>query len=199
MRPAVPTRRSPTTPGACRSCSPNAQGIEPVAHERQIVQPVREFAVGPGSLREPGAEEVVGHAPVGRREERERVDQRAGAWHAGVAAGNRQGIIESPADVAGDNDRSGPGGGPDGEAVPCPLVENVAAQDKHRAIDGDVVAPVNLAGHAQVVGVRVVAVEGVEIAELSIDVELQQERQRSVRRGLPDDDAIPVAIAAGCL
>src|SRR4030095_3202333 len=113
-----------------------------------------------------------------------------------VAAGNRQGLVELPADVAGHDDRSGPCGRPDGEAVSRPLVENVAAEDEHRTIDGNVVACVNLAGTAQVIGERLVATLGVEIPELRIDVELQQEGYPSVSWSLPDDDAISITIVA---
>ena len=90
-----------------------------------------------------------------------------------------------PADVAGDDDRSGPGGRPDGEAVSRPRVENVAAQDEHRAVDRDVVARMDLARNAQVVGEGLVAVQGVEISELGVDVELQQERHLSASGQFP--------------
>ena len=176
----------------------DTQGIETVADERQIAQPLQGFSVRPDSLRESGAEEVVRHAPIGCRKKWERGHQRSAAWNARVASGNREGLVELPANVAGNDDRRGAGGRPDGEAVSRPLVENVAAQDEHRAIDRDVVARVNLAGHAQVVGERLVAIQGVEIPELGIDVELQQERHLVVCGSFPDDDAILVAIV-GCL
>ena len=174
------------------------QGVETVADERQIAEPLHGFSVRPDSLGEPWAEEVVRHAPIRCREKRERVDQRSAAGNAGVASGNRERLVELPANVAGDDNRRGAGGRPDGEAVSRPLVENVAAQDEHRAVDGDVVARVNVAGHAQMVGERLVATLGVEIPELGIDVELQQERHLVVCGSLPDDDAILVPIVCLC-
>ena len=176
----------------------DTQGIETVADERQIIQPLHGFSVRPDSLSEPGAEEVVRHAPVGCRKKWERGNQRSAAWNARVTSGDREGLVELPANVAGDDDRRGPGGRPDGEAVSRPLVENVAAQDEHRAIDRDVVARMNLAGNAQVVGERLVAIQGVEISELGIDVELQQERHLGVCGSFPDDDSISITIVV-CL
>ena len=168
------------------------------------MQPVHGLSVQPDALGEPRTKEVVRHAPVGRREERERGHQRSAAWHAGVAAGDRDGLVEAPADVAGHDDRRGTRGRPDGEAVSRPRVEHVAAEDEHGAIDGDVVARMHITAHAQMVGVRQVAVLGVEISELGIDVELQQERHLGVWRRFPDDHSILVAIVgrrgrgAGC-
>jgi hypothetical protein len=175
---------------ACR----DTQGIETVADKRQVIQPLDGFSVGPGSLSETGSEEVVSHASIGRRKKWERVQQRSVAWDASAACGDREGLVELPPDVAGDDDRSGTRGRPDGEPVSRPLVENVAAQNEHGAIDGDVVALMNLAGHAQVIGEIRVGILSVEISELSIDVELQQERQASVCRSFPNDDSISIAI-----
>src|SRR6187399_653327 len=90
----------------------DAQGVEAVANERQIAQPLRGLSVRPDALSEPGPEEVVGHAPVGRREEREGGNQRSAAWNPGVAAGEREGLVELPADVAGDDDRRRTSGRP---------------------------------------------------------------------------------------
>ena len=169
------------------------QGIETVADERQVIQPLRQVSVRPGALRESRAEEVVGHAPVGCRKKRERVHQRSAARNARVACHDGDGLVELPANVAGNNNRRGPGGRPDGEAVSRPLIEHVAAEDEHRAIDRDVVARMNLAANAQVVGERLVAALGVEIAELGVDVELQQERHVRVRGSFPDDDSVFIA------
>ena len=172
----------------------DTQRIETVADEGQIIQPLHRFSARPDSLGEAGAEEVVSHAPVGCRKKRERVHQRSTAWNAGVTSSDGEGLVERPANVAGHDDRSGPGGRPDGEAVSRPRVENVAAQDEHGAIDRDVVARMNIADNAQVVGVGRVAILGVEISDLGIDVELQQERHRSVCRSFPDDDSISITI-----
>jgi hypothetical protein len=59
---------------------------------------------------------------------------------------------------------------------------------------------VNFADNAQVVGVNFVAVLGVEISDLGIDVELQQERDVSVWGSFPDDDSISISLVAclGC-
>ena len=177
----------------------DTQGIETVADERQVIQPLHGFSVRPDSLSETWAEEVVSHAPIGCREKRERGHQRSAAWNARVTSGDREGLVELPANVAGYDDRCGPGGRPDGEAVSRPLVENVAAQDEHRAIDRDVVARMHLALNAQMVDVGLVAIHGVEISELRVDVELQQERHTRVCGGFPDDDAISITIGAWCL
>ena len=77
----------------------NAQGIQTVADKRQVVHPVAELPVRPHALRKGGPEKVVRHAAVGRGEERERVHERTAAWHAGIAARNRQRLAELPADV----------------------------------------------------------------------------------------------------
>src|SRR6185503_519863 len=90
----------------------NIQRIETVADEGQIVQPLDRFTVRPDALREAGAEEVVGHAPIRSRKEWEGVVQRSAAWNSGVPSRDREGLAELPADVACDNDRRGPGGGP---------------------------------------------------------------------------------------
>src|SRR5689334_1580898 len=50
----------------------------------------------------------------------------------------------------------------------------------------------NIAGNAQVVGESLVAIKGVEISELGIDVELQQKRHFSVLAGFPDYHSISV-------
>ncbi len=52
----------------------------------------------------------------------------------------------------------------------------------------------NVALNAQMVGEGVVAILGVEIADLGIDVELQQEWHRRVCGSFPDDHAISIAI-----
>ena len=88
-------------------------------------------------------------------------------------------------------------GRPHGAAVTQPLVEDVAAQDEHRAIDRDVVARMNVAAAAQVVGELLIAVLGVEISELSIDVEFQEKWHRRVGRSFPDDHAISITLVAG--
>ena len=170
------------------------QGIETVANEGQVIHPRHRFSARPDSLSEPGTEEVVRHAPVGGREEGERVHERSAAWNASVASGNRDGLVERPADVAGNDDRSGPCRCPDGEAVSRSRVENVAAQDEHRAIDRDVVTHMNVAGNTQVVGVSLVAILSVEISELGIDIELQQEGHLLAWWRFPDDDAIAIAL-----
>src|SRR5688572_22508528 len=110
---------------ACR----DIQGIEAVADEHEIIQPLPKFSVRPHSLGEAGAEEVVRHAPVNGRKEWERGNQRPGAGNARVTSGEGQGLAELPADVPGHDDRSGPGRRPDGEAVSRPRVEDVATQD----------------------------------------------------------------------
>src|SRR5262245_6654083 len=174
------------------------QGIETVADERQIIQPRQEFSVRPHSLSESRAEEVVRHAPVGSRKKWKRVDQRSTARDASVTSGNREGLVKLPANIAGNDNRSGPGGRPDGEAISGPLVENVAAQDEHRAVDRDVVAGMNFADNAQMVGESLVAVLGVEISELGVDVELQQEGHLRIGGSFPNDDSILITIVA-CL
>src|SRR4029078_12780104 len=100
----------------------DAQRVETVADERQIAQPLCGLSVRPDALREPGPEEVVVLPPVGGREERERGHQESAAWHSGVAAGDRESLVELPADIAGDDDRRGSGRRPDGEAVSRPRV-----------------------------------------------------------------------------
>ena len=172
----------------------DVQGIETVADERQIVQPLYRLSVRPDSLGEARAEEVVRHAPVGCREERKCVHKRSAARYAGVTSGQRERLVEHPADIAGDDDRGRAGGRPDGEAVSRPRVEDVAAEDEHRAVDGDVVAGVDLAFDTEVIGVFLVAVLGVEIAKLGVDVELQQERHLRVCRRFPDDHPIPITL-----
>ena len=52
----------------------------------------------------------------------------------------------------------------------------------------------NLADNAQMVGEGGVAVEGVEISNLGIVVELQQERDLRVFGILPDDNSILIVI-----
>src|SRR4051812_26098616 len=104
--------------------SRNAQGIQTVAEEGLVIQALHRLSGRPYSLSEAGTEEVVSHAPIGRREERERVHQRAAAWNTGVARGNGESLVEHPADIAGHDDRSGPGGRPHGEAVSQPRIEH---------------------------------------------------------------------------
>ncbi len=137
----------------------DTQRIETVADERQIIQPLRGFSVRPDSLGETRPEEVIRHAPVGCRKKRKRVHQRSAAWDARIASGNRDGFVELPANMLATMlatmIEAAPGGRPDGEAVSRPLVENVTAQDEHRTVHRDVVARMNLAGNAQMIGVQV--------------------------------------------
>ena len=51
------------------------EGIEAVAEEHQIIQPLHRFSAGPDSLSEAGTKEVISHAPVACRKEWERVNQ----------------------------------------------------------------------------------------------------------------------------
>src|SRR6185436_19588794 len=87
------------------------------------------------------------------------------------------------------------GGSPDGEAIAKPRVEDVAAQYEHCAVDRDVVASMNLADNAQVVGELCVGRKCIEIAKLGIDVEIQQERHPGILASLPDDYSISITFA----
>src|SRR4030095_10131076 len=83
----------------------DVQRVETVADERQVIQTLHGFSARPGSLSETGAEEVVRHAPVGRLEKRERGDQRSAARNARVPSGQSEALVESPANVSGNDDR----------------------------------------------------------------------------------------------
>ena len=48
----------------------------------------------------------------------------------------------------------------------------------------------NIADNAQMVGESFVAIKGIEISELGIDVELQQERHLGVVGSFPDYDSL---------
>src|SRR4051794_32669612 len=98
----------------------DAEGVQTVADKPLVIQPVGELAGRPGALGEPGAKEVVSHAPIGRGKERDRVHQRSAAWYAGVTGGNRERLAELPADVAGNDNRGGARRRPHGEAVSKP-------------------------------------------------------------------------------
>src|SRR6478672_848096 len=102
------------------------QGIETVADERQVIQPLHRFSVRPDALGEPGTEEVVRHAPVDCTKKWERVNQRSAAWNAGVTSSEAKALVESPPYVAGYDDRRSPRRSPDGEAIAQPLVEDEA-------------------------------------------------------------------------
>src|SRR5687768_16237670 len=93
----------------------DVQGIQAVADERKIIQALRGFSVRPDALGEPGTEEVVRHAPVDRCKKREGVHQRSAAWNTGVTGSDRKGLVESPANVRGHDDRGGSGRRPNGE------------------------------------------------------------------------------------
>src|SRR5262249_2038291 len=150
----------------------NIQRIQTVTDERQIIQPLDGLATPPDPLGEGGAEEVVRQGPVGRREKRESIDQRPAARNTRVTSGEREPLVELPADVPGDDDRGGPGGRPDGNAVSQPLVPYISAEDEHRTIDRDVIALIHLVDIAEVVGESVTAVGRIEVSDLGIDVEL---------------------------
>ena len=84
--------------------SRDTQRIETVAHERQIVQPLHGFPERPDSLGEARAEEIVRHAPIDAGKKWERVDERSAAGSTVVPADDREGLVESPANVPGDDD-----------------------------------------------------------------------------------------------
>jgi len=147
------------------------QGIETVADERLIIQILRNFSKGPGTLSEAGAKEVVSHTPVGACVEGERVNHRSASRNSGVAGHQREPLVELPANVPGHEHRGRPQGRLDHEAISQLLVEDVAAQNKHRAIHSNIVASVDLVDIAQMVGESFVAVERIEVSDLRIVVE----------------------------
>src|SRR5213076_3369359 len=103
-------------------------------------------------------------------------------------------LAESPANVPGYDDRGGPGGRPDGQAILQPLIKHVAGEDKHRAVDRNVIAVMNLSDIAKMIRKRVFAVKGVEVSDLGIVVELQQERHLSIVGVLINNNSVLIAI-----
>src|SRR6185503_14953944 len=98
----------------------DVQRIEAVADERQIVESFPRFPARPDSLRETRAEEVVRHGSICRRKKRERIDERSAAWNTCITAGQREALVELPADGPRYDDRRGAGGRPHGAAVAQP-------------------------------------------------------------------------------
>src|SRR6185369_6960123 len=124
----------------------------------------------------------------------ERVNKGTATGNTRVTCHERDVLIELPADVTGDDDRGGSGGSPDGEAVSNPLVEDVATQNEHRTIYRYIVACMDVANSSQMVSESFFAIEGIQISELGIDVEVHQKGHLGVFRSLHEYDSLSVTL-----
>ena len=154
----------------------------------------RNVSEGPYALGKAWSEEVVSHTSIGSCVIWERVNQRPASRNTGVTCHQGDVLVELPSNVPGYDDRCGAGGSPDGQAITHPFVEDVAPQNKHRAVYCNVVSSVDLTDIAEMVGESIIAIKSIEISKLGIIVEPQRKGHLRVLRSSPNNNSILVAI-----
>src|SRR5262249_50218419 len=146
-----------------------------VADEHMVAQSLHRLSGRPDPLGEPGAEEVVGHAPIGLSKIWERVRQCARARNGPVTGLQGESLVEFPADVPAHDHRGERVGCPGNKAELQPLVESEPTKGEHTAIDAEIIAFCHWADSAQMVGECLAIELGVDVPKLGSIIELQLE------------------------